>query len=136
MGSKLVVTDFSGGSLSCHRGFLLLRRVESALGFSRLVSSCFTDARDPGLAEHSVPELVRQLHLSMTLVYEDHNDHSNLRSDPLLAVAIGEEDVPGVKRRGDKDEGFASASPPILIHLELGPTFLSITARRMSIMRP
>lgn len=69
LGSKIVVTDFSGGSLSCDRGLLLLRRVESALGFSRLVSSCFTDSRDPGLAEHFVPELVRQLHLSMKLVY-------------------------------------------------------------------
>ncbi len=69
MGSKIVFADFSGGSLSCDREFVLLRRVESALAFSRLVSSCFTDARDPGLAEHSVPELVGQLHLSMKLVY-------------------------------------------------------------------
>ncbi|MGA0854623.1 MAG: IS1380 family transposase [Luteolibacter sp.] len=123
LGAKKIVADFSGGSLSSDGGLLLLRQVDSGLGVSRLVSRCFTDARDPDLIEHSVDELVRQRLFALALGYEDLNDHADLRRDPLLAVAVGKEDVLGAERRCAKDAGFACASPATLNRLELGSNF-------------
>lgn len=123
LGARKIVADFSGGSLSSDGGLLLLRQVDSALGVSRLVSRCFTDARDPELVEHSVDELVRQRLFALALGYEDLNDHADLRRDPLLAVAVGKEDVLGAERRCAKDAGFACASASTLNRLELGANF-------------
>ena len=87
LGSRKVVADFSGGALSSDGGLLLLRQVDSGLGVSRTIAKCFSDARDPLRVEHSVPELVRQRLFALALGYEDLNDHSDLRRDPLLATA-------------------------------------------------
>ena len=123
LGSRKVVADFSGGALSSDGGLLLLRQVDSGLGVSRTIAKCFTDARDPLRVEHSVPELVRQRLFALALGYEDLNDHSDLRRDPLLATAVGKEDVLGEDRRCAKDAGFACASPATLNRLELGANF-------------
>lgn len=123
LGSRKIVADFTGGALSSDGGLLLLRQVDSGLGISRRISQCFTDARDPLRVEHSVPELVRQRLFALALGYEDLNDHADLRRDPLLAAAVGKEDVLGEERRCAKDAGFACASPATLNRLELGANF-------------
>lgn len=123
LGSRKVVADFSGGSLSSDGGLLLLRQVDSGLGISGMIAKCFTDARDPLRVEHSVLDLVRQRLFAIALGYEDLNDHSDLRRDPLLATAVGKEDVLGEDRRCPNDVGFACASPATLNRLELGANF-------------
>ena len=123
LGSRKVVADFQGGNVSSDGGLLLLRQVDSGLGISRLLAKCHTDARDQDRIEHSVEELLRQRLFGLVLGYEDLNDHSALRRDPLLAAAIGKEDVLGEERRCEKDKGFACASPATLNRLELGANF-------------
>jgi len=123
LGSRKIIADFSGGNLSSDGGLLLLRQIDSALGISRLLAGCFSDARDSRRVEHSVLELVRQRLFALAMGYEDLNDHADLRSDPLLAAAVGKEDVLGAERRCSKDAGVACASASTLNRLELGANF-------------
>src|SRR5260370_32038008 len=84
LGSRQVVTDFSAGHLSSDGGMLLLRQIDEGLGISRSLAACFSDLRSPLLIEHSVRELVAQRLLGLAAGYEDLNDHSLLRLDPLV----------------------------------------------------
>jgi len=123
LGKKKVVADFSGGHLSSDGGVLLLEQVDGGLGISRMLAGCFSDHRNEDLVEHSVEELLRPRLFALALGYEDLNDHGQLRRDPLLAAAVGKEDVFGENRRNPKDRGFASASASTLNRLELGTKF-------------
>ena len=123
LGRRKVLVDFSGGRLSSDGGVLLLRAVDGGLGISRMLAGCFRDHRQQEQVEHGVEELVRQRLFGLALGYEDLNDHAELRRDPLLAAAVGKEDLLGEKRRLEKDRGFAGASPSTLNRLELGTKF-------------
>src|ERR1700693_1046416 len=119
LGARQVVTDFSAGHLSSDGGMLLLRQIDEGLGISRSLAGCFSDLRNPLLIEHSVRELVAQRLLGLAAGYEDLNDHSLLRLDPLFAVAVGKEDPLGTGR-APQDQGKALASASSLNRLELG----------------
>ncbi len=123
LGARKVETDFSGGRLSSDGGAVLLGQADRGLGLTRMLARCFTDRRDPDLVEHSVEELVAQRTIGLALGYEDLNDHTDLRRDPLVATVVGKEDVLGEKRRSSKDRGFACASAATLNRLELGTEF-------------
>jgi hypothetical protein len=117
LGSRKVVADFSGGTLSTDGGCLFLRQVDLSLGLTRRLAGCFGDYRNQIYVEHSVPELLAQRIYSEALGYEDINDHQQLRRDPLLAAACGKEDPLG----GDRlfHPGPALAAPSTLNRLEL-----------------
>src|SRR5580692_6767068 len=119
LAARQVVTDFSAGHLSSDGGMLLLRQIDEGLGISRSLAGCFSDLRNPLLIEHSVRELVAQRLLGLAAGYEDLNDHSLLRLDPLFAVAVGKEDPLGTGRVS-QDQGKALASASTLNRLELG----------------
>jgi hypothetical protein len=90
-----VVADFTGGPHSTDGCVLLLRQVDQALGVSRLLADCFHGQRDTRWVDHSVPQLLAQRLYGLALGYEDLNDHSRLRHDPLLAVACEKTDLLG-----------------------------------------
>ena len=117
LGSRKVVADFSGGTLSSDGGVLLLRQIDQGLGLSRGLASCFEDRRDQRYADHTVQELVAQRLHGLALGYEDLNDHDRLRLDPLLAVACHKRDPLGLDRLHQK--GIALAGPSTLNRLEL-----------------
>jgi hypothetical protein len=117
LGSRKVVADFSGGTLSSDGGVLLLRQVDQRLGLSRTLAACFEDKRDLRYADHRVEELVAQRLLGLALGYEDLNDHDQLRLDPLLAVACQKRDPQGLDRLHQK--GIALAGASTLNRLEL-----------------
>src|SRR5271165_6170160 len=87
LGSRQVVADFSGGTLSSDGGVLLLRQVDANLGVSGALAQCFTDERDARFVDHRVDQLIRQRLYGMALGYDDINDHEQLRRDLLLAAA-------------------------------------------------
>jgi hypothetical protein len=120
LGSRQVAADFSGGHISSDGGALLLRQLDSSLGLTRKLASCFSDHRDQKFVEHSLPQLLAQRVLGIALGYEDLNDHDTMRRDPLLAVAAGKEDPLGLDRRHEEDKGYALASDTTLNRLELG----------------
>jgi hypothetical protein len=119
LGSRQVVADFSGGHLSSDGGVLLLRQIDNGLGVTRSLAGCFTDWRDARFVEHSLSELLAQRVHALALGYEDLNDHSHLRLDPLLAVAAGKLDPLG-GNRCEANRGQALAAPSTLNRLELG----------------
>lgn len=117
VGSRKVVADFSGGTLSSDGGVLLLRQVDLSLGLTRRLAGCFGDQRNPIFVEHSLPELLAQRIYAEALGYEDVNDHQQLRRDPLLATACGKQDPLGEHRTFHP--GPALAAPSTLNRLEL-----------------
>jgi hypothetical protein len=120
LGSRKVVADFSGGTLSSDGGVLLLRQVDQRLGLTRALAACFEDKRDLRYADHRIEELVAQRLLGLALGYEDLNDHDQLRLDPLLAVACQKRDPLGLDRLHQK--GIALAGASTLNRLELSNT--------------
>jgi len=117
LGSRKVVADFSGGTLSSDGGVLFLRQVDLCLGLTSGLAACFGDQRQQTFVEHSVPELLAQRLYAQALGYEDVNDHQQLRRDPLLATACGKKDPLGEDRTFHP--GPALAGPSTLNRLEL-----------------
>ena len=117
LGSRKVLADFSGGTLSSDGGVLRLRQIDQGLGLSRALARCFEDRRDRRYADHTVSELLAQRLYGLALGYEDLNDHDRLRLDPLLAVACNKRDPLGLDRLHQK--GIALAGPSTLNRLEL-----------------
>jgi len=67
---------------------LLRREVEKRTGLIDGLAKCFDDHRDPRLIEHAVKALVGRRVCGLCLGYEDLNAHDQLRTDPMLAVAL------------------------------------------------
>jgi hypothetical protein len=119
LGSRKVMADFSGGSLSSDGGVLLLRQVDAALGVTRSLAACFADGREQLYVDHTVPQLVAQRVYGLALGYEDLNDHAWLRLDPLLAAACDKRDPLGEDRFNPAHRGAALAGASTLNRLEL-----------------
>jgi hypothetical protein len=119
-GGRRVQADFSGGTLSTDGGVLWVRELDQRLNMSPRLSDCFIDHRDARFVEHRLPELVRQRLMALVLGYEDLNDHQTLRTDPLLAVAVGKTDPTGQDRYCPSDRGNPLAGASTLNRFELG----------------
>jgi hypothetical protein len=101
---RRVQVDFSGAAVSSDAGALLLAAADRRLGLTRAVAAALDDERRRKSCKHSLASLVRQRVFGLALGYEDLNDHTALRHDPLLQTVVGE----------DKD----LASAPTLCRLE------------------
>lgn len=121
VGSRKVMADFSGGTITSDGGVLLLQQVDERIDLLSRLAACFTDHRNPDLIEHAVEDLVAQRVLALALGYEDLNDHDTLRRDPLLATAVGKTDPTGTCRSRERDRGCALAGKSTLNRLELTP---------------
>ncbi len=114
---RKVKARFDGGKITSDAGVLLLREVEKRTGLIAGLEQCFTDHRDPRLIEHSVKELLGQRIYGLCLGYEDLNDHDQLRTDPMLAVAVEKADPLGKKpaagRRPGKGVGRQVHAEPV-----------------------
>jgi len=119
LGTRKVMADFSGGTLSSDGGVLLLRQVDAGLGVTRSLAACFADERAQVYVDHSVQQLVAQRLYGLALGYEDLNDHQWLRLDPLLAAACEKRDPTGQDRFNPAHRGVALAGASTLNRLEL-----------------
>jgi len=119
LGPRQVQADFSGGALSCDGGVLLLRQADAHLGLTHSLAQCFGDARQQVFVDHSVTQLLAQRIYGLALGYEDVNDHTQLRRDPLLATACDKPDPLGADRFNPSHRGCALAGPSTLNRLEL-----------------
>lgn len=119
VGSRQVVADFSGGTLSSDGGVLLLRQVDAGLGVTRSLAQCFCDVRQQLYVDHSVEQLLAQRLYGLAMGYEDLNDHQRLRLDPLLATACDKVDPLGEDRFNPAHRGVALAAASTLNRLEL-----------------
>jgi hypothetical protein len=134
VGRRRVEGGFDGGRVSSEGGVLLVREAEERLGWMGRFARCFTDHRRPELIEHPLGTLVRQRVVGLTLGYEDLNDHDELRDDALMALAAGQPDLVGARRRRAQDRGHALAGKSTLNRLELTPADAGAASRYKKIV--
>ena len=120
LGRQQVQADFAGGTLTSDAGGLLLREVDRRCGLLDALTACLTDPRDPTRIVHHLRTMLAQRVYGLALGYEDLNDHTTLRTDPLFAVLADQ--------RPDPAQPLASA--PTLCRLENRVTRASLA--RMS----
>jgi hypothetical protein len=99
---------------------VLVREVDQRRQIVERFAGCFEDRREAGQVEHPVEDLLRQRIFGLALGYEDLNDHDELRTDALLAVAVGKADPTGSSRLRDRDRGKPLAGKSTLNRLEWG----------------
>jgi len=119
LGGRELVWRFDGGDITSDGGALVLKKLEERTGIVRRFAACFEDYRSAKQIEHPLLDLITQRVFGLALGYEDLNDHDDLRRDPMLAVALGKDDVKGAQRRRTQDRGKALAGKSTLNRLEL-----------------
>ena len=85
---KTVVAKFDGGLLSSDGGILVLREVEQRLRVADRLAACMVDPRAADQITHSLAEIIRFRLLMIAAGYEDGNDASSLRRDPMFKMAL------------------------------------------------
>ena len=118
LGGRDLVWRFDGGDITSDGGVLVLKKLEEKTAIVRRFAACFEDYRKSDQIEHPLLDLIGQRVFGLALGYEDLNDHDELRSDPMLAVALGKDDVMGQQRRRAQDRGKALAGKSTLNRLE------------------
>ncbi|MBI1850288.1 MAG: IS1380 family transposase [Planctomycetes bacterium] len=134
LGSREVVGQFDGGTITSDAGALLLREVEQRTGILAAFSRCFRDHRSALLREHALEHLVAQRVFGLCLGYEDLVDHDELRADPLLSSVVGKRDPIGQHRLHERDRGKALAGKSTLNRLELTPADATAKSRYKKIV--
>lgn len=86
---RAIEANFEGGALSSDGGLMLLREVDRKIGLSDAVAAALHDPRNPDFIVHELRDLVAQRLYGLACGYEDLNDHTALRGDPLMQTAIG-----------------------------------------------
>jgi hypothetical protein len=119
LGGRELVWRFDGGDITSDGGALVLKKLEERTRIVRRFAACFEDYRRPDRIEHPLLDLIMQRVFGLVLGYEDLNDHDELRRDPMLAVALGKDDVKGEQRRRKQDRGKALAGKSTFNRLEL-----------------
>src|ERR1039457_6790723 len=109
LGGRELVWRFDGGDITSDGGVLVLQKLEARTGIVRRFAACFTAYRKADQIEPPLLDLAMQRGFGWALGYEDLNDHDDLRRDPMLAVALGKDDVKGEQRRRAQDRGKALA---------------------------
>src|SRR5689334_6024224 len=85
---KTVVAKFDGGVLSSDGGVLALREVEQRLRVADRLAACIDDPRAPDQITHTLADIIRFRLLMIAAGYEDGNDASDLRRDPVFKMAL------------------------------------------------
>jgi len=62
----------------------MLREVDHRVGLTAAMNGCIAAPRDPMRIVHDQETLLRQRVFGIALGYEDLNDHTTLRTDPML----------------------------------------------------
>lgn len=89
LGRRQVVADFRGGTLTSDAGALLLREADRHLGLIDALHRAIPDPRHPFFTVHQQRHMLAQRIFALALGYEDLNDHTGLRVDPVLQAATG-----------------------------------------------
>jgi hypothetical protein len=88
VGGKSVVARFNGGLLSSDGGIIALREVEQRLRVAERLAACLEDRRAPEQIIHGLAEIIRFRLLMIAAGYEDGNDATSLRRDPIFKMAL------------------------------------------------
>jgi len=86
---KAIVARFDGGSLSSDSGLIALAEVDKRLRVAATLAACIDDPRRPDMISHRLDEMIGFRMGMIAAGYEDANDASRLRTDPLFKMAGG-----------------------------------------------
>jgi len=81
---KAIVARFDGGSLSSDSGLIALAEVDKRLRVAATLAACIDDPRRPDMVSHRLDEMIGFRMCMIAAGYEDANDASRLRTDPLF----------------------------------------------------
>src|SRR6266496_3829000 len=102
LGPQQLCVDFHGGRIVSDAGLLAVRALERPLRVIADLAAQLPDPRSPKFIRHSVEALLTQEVYALLAGYPDHNDHDDLRTDPLFQILA---DV-----RPDAEQPLASGS--------------------------
>jgi len=80
---------FDAGPISSDGGAVLLKEADRRLGLIDALAAALPDERDRRFVTHEQVQLARQRIFGIALGYEDCNDATMLRSDPVLKACCG-----------------------------------------------
>ena len=86
---KSTLVDFEGGRLSSDGGLVLLNDPDDQLGLTHDLATVLRDPRDPRRVDFTLHDLLKQRVLQIAAGYEDANDATTLRYDPIFKVLLG-----------------------------------------------
>jgi len=130
--SKQVTADFLGGAISSDAGLLPLRELDDRLGWTTRIAEILGDGRQAGKVDHPILSLVRQRLFALAAGYEDANDHTRLRHDPILKTVAGRglEDTLGSQPTVSRLENAVTARQAAQLNRFLIEQFIQIHRRR------
>jgi hypothetical protein len=67
---------------------LVLREIERRLEVADRLAACIDDPRDPGSTVYTLADIIRLRLLMIAAGYEDSNDATDLRRDPIFKMAL------------------------------------------------
>ena len=79
---------FDAGALSSDLGPLLMRGIDRQIGLIERMANAIQDRRHPSYIDHELRDLLRQRIFQMSSGYEDQNDATPLRHDPLFKLGL------------------------------------------------
>ena len=82
-----VRADFKGGELSSDLGAVILGAVDHRIGIIDRLTAAISDKRDARYITHTLRDLLTQRVFQIASGYEDGNDASTLRNDPMFKLA-------------------------------------------------
>lgn len=88
-GKQVVSFDFLGEDISSDGGVLLLKKIESKAHIIKDLARMIPDKRDQGSITYTYRSMLEQRVFQMALGYQDCNDATYLRNDPMMRVALG-----------------------------------------------
>ena len=86
---KRVTGGFDGGDISSDGGLVLLAAADEQLGLTRQLAALLRDDRQVAKVRHQLPQLLAQRVYQIAAGYEDCNDATDLRHDPVLKTVVG-----------------------------------------------
>lgn len=86
-GEKPVVVERGSTQLSSDAGLLVFREFDDRIRWTEQFAAALGDPRTE--AEHTVLDMVRMRVYGILADYEDQNDHSTLRKDPVFKLIVG-----------------------------------------------
>src|ERR1041384_52839 len=121
LGARKIRAVFDAKPISSDGGAVLLRQVDRRIGLLDALSATLPDPRDRRYVEHPLVELLRQRVYGIALGYEDCNDATTLRRDPVLKACCDLDPL--------ADQHLASQPTLSRLENEAGPKACYLLAR-------
>ncbi len=83
-GNQTILIDFSAEEISTDGSLILLEKIERKHKLIKHFSKYIPDNRDKNHIEHTIYNLLKQRVFMLMLGYEDANDVSHLKNDPIF----------------------------------------------------